>query len=527
MDQSWGEDMDNFGWITILDLELNPPNLKDNTADVDRLIKAIGKSLNQKQITIDLKFARKLPYILRDLDYSVRVYLSNVGTGIHIIDLGAKRNQPEAYGIAIDIGTTTLVMALIDLKTLSILKETQAHNPQIEVGSDILTRIHFASSEMGLERLKEMLLGALNEMVTTLAKEAGINTSQILCASMAGNTTMTHFLLGLTPYWIIREPYIPAMNKFEILRAKEIGLNICPEAPCFVFPNVGSYFGGDLIAGILTSGIYESDDICVLVDVGTNAEVVIGNRDWLVACAGAAGPALEGGVASVGMMAQKGAIDSFYIDPNTFNFQYTTIGGIPPKGICGSGLIDLVSQLFLRGMLDQRGKLVPSTLKERYLKIDNIPHLLIEKEGQDGRPLLLGQPEIDALMRSKAAMFTILTTLFKTVGISPLDIQKFFVAGTFGSYIKPYAAIVLGMIPDLPLEKYVTLGNSSLGGAKRVLEDPLLCEKANEIRDKIMYLELNVNQEFMNLFNAAKFIPHTDMSLFPTVKELLENAFHH
>jgi len=516
--------MDNFGWITAIELELSSPSLRDNTADVDRLLKTVHKNLNQGEIKIDLDFAKSLPFLLREAQYSVRVYLSQEGQCYRIVNLSSQKLESDIYGIAVDIGTTTLVMALLDLKTLSTVKEIQANNPQIEIGSDILARIHFASSNNGLETLRSMLLNALNEMIENITREAGIPSSQILCASIAGNTTMSHFLLGLTPYWIIREPYIPVMNKFGLLTAKEIGLNICSEAPCFVFPNVGSYFGGDLIAGILSSGMHEQEEICVLVDVGTNAEVVIGNKDWLVACAGAAGPALEGGVASVGMMAQEGAIDSFFIDPDTLEFQFSTIGGAPPKGICGSGLIDLVSQLFLRGMLDQRGKLVASRLKERYLLVDGIPHLMIVKEGPEGRPLLLGQPEIDALMRSKAAMFTILTTLFNTVGVSPSDIDKFFVAGTFGSYIKPSSAIVLGMIPDIPLRKYIPLGNSSLGGAKKVLTDPLLCERANDIRDKIMYLELNVNQEFMNLFSAAKFIPHTDLSLFPTVREILEHA---
>ncbi|MFN3822310.1 MAG: ASKHA domain-containing protein, partial [bacterium] len=337
-------------------------------------------------------------------------------------------------------------------------------NPQVIVGHDILTRIHYTSKENGLKELNNLLINGVNNLLENMTAEAGIDKDDILIGSFAGNTTMTHFLLGLTPLWVIREPYIPVVNTIGTLRAKELGFKILPEAPCFVFPNVGSYFGGDLIAGILAAEIHESEGICLMVDVGTNAEVVLGNREWLVGCAGAAGPALEGGVASIGMMAQEGAIDSFFIDPETLEFRYTTIGGAPPKGICGSGLIDLVSQLFLRGMVDIRGKFMREKLRDRLLILDGIPHLLIAKDSANEKPLLLGQPEIDALMRSKAAMFTILTTICNTVGITFKDIERFYVAGTFGSYIKPISAIILGMIPDIPLERFISIGNSSLKG---------------------------------------------------------------
>ncbi len=286
-----------------------------------------------------------------------------------------------------------------------------------------------------------------------------------------------------------------------------------------MFPNVGSYFGGDLIAGILSSGMSHKNEVSFLIDVGTNAEVVIGNSDWMMACAGAAGPALEGGVAGMGMMAGPGVIDKVVIDPETLAFEIRTIGDLPAIGICGSGLIDLVAQLFLAGMIDLRGKFVRDRCKGRLTDIDDIRQVVVvyPEESGTGRALCLSQPDIDALIRSKAAMYTILTTISNTVNIPLREIESFYVAGTFGTYIDPKSAIVIGMIPDRPLETYIPLGNTSLEGATMALVSSRARDEVFQIRDKITYIELNVNQEFMNLYSAAKFIPHTDRSLFPSV----------
>jgi uncharacterized 2Fe-2S/4Fe-4S cluster protein (DUF4445 family) len=338
--------------------------------------------------------------------------------------------------------------------------------------------------------------------------------------ALAGNTTMTHLFLGLDPYWLCREPYIPALNSPPIIKAHELALDILPGAPVLVFPNVGSYFGGDLIAGILASGMNQQEEVSLLVDVGTNAEVVIGNSDWLMACAGAAGPALEGGVANMGMMAGPGVIDKVSIDPDTHEFHTRTIAYQDPIGICGSGLIDLVAHLFLSGMIDMRGKFVRRTCGDLLREKGGITELVVvgpEKSGT-GKPLTLAQTDIDGLVRSKAAMFTILTTITNTVGIPLSKIRHFFIAGTFGSYIDPRSAITIGMIPDLPLETYVPLGNTSLQGATQGLLSAEARKNIFLIRDQITYLELNVNQEFMNFFSAAKFIPHTDKSIFPSVR---------
>jgi uncharacterized 2Fe-2S/4Fe-4S cluster protein (DUF4445 family) len=293
-------------------------------------------------------------------------------------------------------------------------------------------------------------------------------------------------------------------------------------ARVLIFPNIGSYFGGDLVAGILFSEIYKKSRPCILIDVGTNAEVVLGNEHWLIACAGAAGPALEGGVTRMGMTAGPGVIDQIEVDLNTLEFNIHTIGDLPPRGICGSGVIDLAAQLFLAGMIDMRGKLVPAVCGPKIREIDGLFHLIVvpRDKSASGADLTVSQADLDSLIRSKAAMYTILETITASVGIGPQDLETFYVAGTFGSFIKPASAISIGMLPDLPLERYRPLGNSSLGGAALALQSDTYHDEIDRIRDRITYLELNVNQEFMNRFSAAKFLPHTNTKLFPSVSAL-------
>ena len=525
--------VEDNAWIKLVTPELAPPSLGDNTADVDRLVKGLRHHLDGTDVRVDFSLVKRLSRDLRACDYYVGAAVYRDGDCFRLIDVFDGKKMYAVYGLSLDLGSSTLVLRLVNLSNGETLDEISFNNPQIEIGADILTRIHFAGKEGGLSKLQALVLDELNLQIGNLAEENHVTRKSIVGVTVAGNTTMTHLFLGLDPHWICREPYIPVVNRPDIVNARELGLQINPEAPVLVFPNVGSYFGGDLIAGILASKMTEQEDVSFLVDVGTNAEVVIGNRDWLMACAGAAGPALESGVADMGMMAAPGVIDSVVIDPDTVAF---TVGTIPerdtsaanenrgPIGICGSGLIDLVSQLFLAGMIDLMGKFVPDRCGERLTEMDGIRHLMVvpaEASGT-GKPLTLSQIDIDGLIRSKAAMYTILTTISRTVNIAFNDIGRFFVAGTFGSYINPRSAINIGMIPDLPLETYVSLGNTSLAGATMALLGVDAQKSLFHIRDQITYLELNVNQEFMNLFSAAKFLPHTDRSLFPSVKRSVD-----
>lgn len=507
------------GWIRLYDISMAVPSLKDNTSDVDRLVKQLKKRLGTATIRISLHLAGKLPGLFRAHKYKCNVALYNTGESWKVIDVYPPEVDRCIYGVAIDLGSSTVVVRMIDLISGNSLGDISFTNPQHEIGSDILTRIHFASENNGIDHLQGILISRINLEIKSFQEKLNISISQIVAIAAAGNTAMTHFFLGLNPYWICREPYIPVVNTPDIISPTDIGIDINREAPVIVMPGVGSYLGGDVIAGILASGMNKREETTLLVDVGTNAEVVLGNNEWLMACAGAAGPALEGGVAEIGMMAGKGAIDKVVIDPISKDFNITTIENSPPTGICGSGLIDLAAQLFLSGMIDLRGQFVEKKCSGILKDVDGVKNLIVvpASETKEGKDLLFSQTDLNALIRSKAAMYTILNTITGMANMQLDEVDRFYIAGTFGSYIDPVSAISIGMIPDLPLSKYESLGNTSIEGAAMALLSYENLKEIYKIRDMITYIELNVNQEFMNNFSAAKFIPHTDRSLFPSI----------
>lgn len=505
--------------IRVQTLALPPPSLKDNTADAERLLFRLKNLFGIETIQIDMALLKRLSNKLHQWDYQVRCVVLDDGKYGQVAALVDPKASFVLAGVAVDIGTTRVVMRLVDLENGSVLAEEAFDNPQIGVGPDILARIHFADTSGGLAKLNRLIVDGINQAIDRLCKRAAIEIKNVAVLALAGNTAMTHLFLGLNPRWMIREPYIPVVNVPGILKAAELGLQAGAHARAYVFPNIGSYFGGDLMAGILTAGIHRHEEIAILVDVGTNAEVVLGNKDWLIACAGAAGPALEGGVTRMGMMAAPGVIDRVHINALSGVWDIHTIENKKAVGICGSGLIDLAAQLFLNGMTDIRGKLQPAKCQGRYREIDELGQLTVvaAADSKNGRDLTIRQADLDSLIRSKAAMFTILETITATVGVTFDDLERFYVAGTFGAFIDPAAAITIGMLPDLELGRFESIGNSSLAGATAVLRDRSLMTEINTIRERITYMELNVNQDFMNRFSAAKFLPHTDTARFPSV----------
>ena len=505
-------------WIQIL--QLDEPSLKDNTADAERLLQALKSNLNIPAIHIDLDLLKILPSILRDAQFNLRCVLFKDKHQWVLTDISAASDSQISAGLAVDLGTTRVVLRLLDLATGRPLAQSAFDNPQESIGPDVLSRIHFVEKEGGLRHLNEIIVSGLNGAIVDLCASQNLKTEDINALAVAGNTTMTHLLMGLNPRWMIREPYIPVINTPGVIKADALGLQVNPRARVLVFPNIGSYFGGDLIAGILFSKIYQGKQTRILVDVGTNAEVVLGNENWLIACAGAAGPALEGGVTRMGTTAGPGVIDQITVDPDTLAFRIHTINDLAPTGICGSGVIDLAAQLFLNGMIDVRGKLLPAVCGSKIKKIEGLWHLVVvpAESSASGADLTISQADLDSLIRSKAAMYTILETITGSVGITPQQLEAFYVAGTFGSFINSDSAISIGMLPDLPRDRYHSLGNSSLGGATLALQSSAEHDEIHQIRERITYLELNVNQDFMNRFSAAKFLPHTNLSLFPSVK---------
>jgi uncharacterized 2Fe-2S/4Fe-4S cluster protein (DUF4445 family) len=494
------------------------PSLQDNTADLDRLRRALTPGLDGRHLLVPWARMGVVAERFRASGFAGIAVINDLPYGCELVDfLGQAPRQ--AAGLALDLGTTHLEASLVDLVTGTVLAQGHAPNPQSEHGADILSRIHFAVKGEGLALLRQEVVAAINGLAVELAGRAGIMAAEIWALAVAGNTTMSHFLLGLSPYHLCREPYIPQANNPDPCLAAELGLTLHPAARVWVLPGVGSYFGGDLVAGILATDLDQAEQTSMLIDVGTNAEVVIGNREWLIACAGAAGPALEGGVARMGMLAGPGAIEHVVFAPENGALSYTTIAHEPPRGICGSGVIDLVAGLYLARLIDSRGRFRPQAMGDRLVAGPDGPAFVVApaSEAAGQAPVLLGQVDLDALMRSKAAMYAILTTIMHQVGLGFAQLERIYVAGAFGRHIDPRQAVVIGMLPDLPLETYKPAGNSSLAGAQRMLLDSTVRARCQAVVRKITYLELNVNQEFMERFSGCRFIPHTDHRLFPSV----------
>ena len=503
-------------------LELKEPVLGDNRSPEKRLRDALSQEIGAGQLHLPLDVARKLPKLLPESDYKIQAVVAKDRCGWKICRCVPQCKSSKVLGLAVDLGSTSVVFYLVDLQSGKTLETLSSENPQRIHGEDILDRIIFAQRG-GLKELQKEIISLFNNSIKQMCAKVGVKTRDIFFISVAGNTTMCHFFLALDPSHICKEPYIPAVNRFDYLCPAELDLDINPHGTVYVLPNVGSYFGGDLIAGILASKMAERKEISLLVDVGTNAEVVLGNQDWLVACAGAAGPALEGGILSCGMRAQPGAIERVEISPEDLSVKIRTIGNRPPKGLCGSGIIDLLAAMFEAGLVDQTGKLMIDKDPARMIKVGHEWAYIVafEKDTAHGRPVYITQSDIKNLIRSKGAMYTILNVVTQSVGIDFNDIENFFVAGAFGNYIDAQKAITIGMLPDIPIDKFKPLGNSAGKGAVRVLLESASMDKMEKICDKITYLEMNVRGDFMNQLTGALFLPHTDLSRFPNVAKRL------
>lgn len=542
------QDTQAFSLVAAFPVAAEPPSLQDNTADLDRLRHALRSVLPDDR-PLEIPFTRVLS-LAREFRHArfVGVALVNDLPDRWVL-VDFKAEVPDTLpAVALDLGTTHLEATILDMMAGNILFSAGRENSQIEYGADILSRIHQATNvrrqmqdvdldfvDPGLTKLQQSILDCIDALLHDLAAGCGIRPEDIRALSVSGNTTMVHLLLGLDPFHMCREPYIPLFNRMDPMEGRELGLAIHPAAPVWIMPSIGSYFGGDLISGILAAGLASSEQTRMLIDVGTNAEVVLGNRDWLIACAGAAGPALEGGVARMGMRAAPGAIDYVTIDPVNWVMEVRTIEGAPARGLCGSGLIDLVAALYLAHIIDLRGKFRdPQTesdprraafMRERLVKRNGQVAFVVVAAGAGRGEVRLEQIDLDAMIRSKAAMYAILATLVNQVGISFSDLEEICVAGAFGNHINPARAITLGMLPDLDTEVYRAIGNSSLRGAELVLLSRAARRESLEVVSKITYIELNVNHEFMIRFSGARFIPHTDPSLFPSVPLFSESEF--
>jgi len=508
-------------------LELEPPTLEDPSPDITRLLERVEASggPEARKIYAPLDVLRTIPQQLRQGNWKATATVALVPGGYRLIHVDENDSSGRVYGAAVDLGTTTIVASIRDLNDGKLLGTASNYNRQIGCGEDILSRVNFARKG-GLEKLRHLAADSINEAIKEASDEAGIDCDDIFEVVVAGNTVMTHLMLGIDPAYMIAEPYVPVVRRALSTTAGRLELGVAPTAGVFTFPAVSNFIGGDIIADILTSGIAESEAVQLQIDIGTNFEVVIGNNEWMLSCAGAAGPALEGGEVKDGMRANPGAIEKIRIDGGTLKVTYDTIGKIPPRGICGSGLIDLLAEMLRNCVIDRDGHINTGIQHRRIRKGKYYPEFVIAwaEETGTGKDIVITQNDIKNLIMSKAAVLGACMTLMNAAGITHDELGGIYFSGAFGNYINKENAITIGLIPEVPLDRITNMGNGAITGANMALYNKEKRKMLDDIAQKITYMELNAEPSFMDEYTSSCFLPHTDLSLFPGVQKLLDEC---
>ena len=501
-----------------LDITMEAPSLEDTMPDVERLEWAIKAQLEVEEVHIPFAVMVKLAGTLREHDFHVCVKGRHEDDKFYCMDI-CDPADTALVGCAIDIGTTTVTMVLTCLKTGKILAKGSSGNGQIRYGADVINRIIEQGRPGGKKKLQDAILKeTLNPIIGSLCKSANVSARSILRLSIGANTTMNHLLLGVDAEPVRMEPYIPSFFGWEGLLAGDLHLVAHPLAPVRIAPNIGSYVGGDITAGTLAAGIWDCDEMSLFIDLGTNGEIVFGNRDFLMSCACSAGPAFEGGDISCGMRATDGAVEAATIDSITMEPNLSVIGEAGQKvvGICGSGIIDIISELYRCGIINARGQFAREgrrVLRDEHGMGRYV--LAFPEESETGREVSINEVDIDNFIRAKGAIFSAIDILLQSVDMTVECIDKVYVAGGIGSGINMKNAVNIGMLPDVELEKFHYIGNSSLTGAYAMVISDEANAKCAEVAANMTYLELSTYPGYMDSFVAACFIPHTDRSLFP------------
>lgn len=502
-------------------LAVPPPALADGLSDLDRLVRAIQLQWGHEPVQVPMSVLRILADTLRAQDGNVTASLIREAGTIHVVGLQAGDTTARNYGVAVDVGTTTIAVQLVYLPLAQIVAVHSDYNDQISCGLDVISRINYARRPERLEELRTRVLGVINKLIGMVAQDQSVEPAEITNAVISGNTTMTHLLLGLKPEYIRIGPYTPTVMQAPYLTAAEVGIAINPESWVCISPNVGSYVGGDITAGLLCTDLAtDTASVNLFIDIGTNGELVLGNHEFLLTCACSAGPAFEGGGIECGMRAALGAIERVEVDPATGKPKYWTVGNVRPKGICGSGMISLLANLFTTGWIDAAGKLCRSR-PSPCIRVDGRQafYTLAEAhESASGKALYINELDIANIVRAKAAIYSACALMVQQVGMTLDSLDNVFIGGGFGRFLDLEKAIILGLIPDLPREKYHYIGNSSLMGSYMVLVSREFRQRQCELAKRMTYVELNSDPGYMDQYMAALFLPHTDPALFPTVK---------
>lgn len=510
-------------------LELPEPNASDNQPDASRLVNFLTLNHDEHRLVVRLSLIRKLPDVLREDNFRVTVTLARSvqpGRKTHVINVQPGDTTDRNYAVAMDIGTTTVYGQLIDLISGKVLAEKGDFNGQISYGEDVITRIMAAEKPGGLDKLHEVVTATMNKIIASIVKQAGVSLDDVNAITLAGNTTMTQLFLKVNPRYIRRSPYVPASNIYPPLQAVELGLDLGPHAAALVYPQVSSYVGGDIVAGVMGSGMYRTERLTLFMDIGTNAEIVIGNKDWMACAACSAGPAFEGGGIEFGMRAARGAIEDFSIDPLSHEPMLLTIGNVRPKGICGSGLITMVAVMFEMGVINNQGKFDRELETKRIRSREGVWEYVLawRDETQIDRDIVLTEIDIENLIRAKGAIYSGCMTLLEEVGMSMADIEQIYLAGGFGSYVDLEKAMVIGLLPETDSDKVTYIGNASLLGARMAALTNRLRQDVVNVTRMMTNFELSETASYMDHYVAALFLPHTDLNQFPKLKARLASS---
>ncbi len=510
---------------------LDPPSLQDQTDDWSRLQRELSRRYDLDDVRVSLPVLRKLGRALREGDWTVTV-VAELDTRRRpdgpprMIDVLPGERLESLWAVAMDIGTTSNVVWLVDLISGEVMAQAADYNGQIARGEDVISRIIYASkNENGLEELQRLVLDTFNGLLRQVAEERGISTDEIYKAVVAGNSTMLHLFAGIPPETIRLMPFITVVNQLPAFEARETGLGINPAATVDCLPGVASYVGADITAGVVSSGMCEEEtDLTLFVDVGTNGEMVLGDCTWLIACACSAGPAFEGAGVVDGMRATAGAIEEVWVDRTSYEAQYRVIGDERPRGICGSGLISLMAEMFMAGVIDKSANISLELGTNRVREGEHGAEYVVawKDETETDRDIVITDVDLNNLLRAKAAIYAGFSILARSVGLSLDAVERVLIGGAFGQYINVEKAVQIGLLPDMPYDSFHFLGNTSVRGAYMTLISREKREQVAQVGEMMTYLELSADNTFFDEFNAALFLPHTDISKFPSMAEALE-----
>ncbi len=499
-------------------VEMSPPTVQDHTADHERLYLGIREQTDAPIMQTGFRILQKLPDVLREADYKVAVTIGQRGGTTEVIEVEPSCRCVTNYAVAVDLGTTTVVAHLMDLNKGETIDTEATYNSQINFGEDYIRRIIYAEENNAFDEMQNRIVQDVNNLIVTLAERQRIDLQDITAIVCAGNTAMVHFLLNLDPTRIRREPYIASASWVPPIRAAEVGVQINKRGLLYCLPSVAAYVGSDIVGGVLTTRIYTQKGISLFVDIGTNGEVVLGNRDWLTCASSSAGPAFEGSGVKHGMRAGAGAIEKLTVLDDG-SIEYKTIGDTHPAGICGSGLLDTLAELFMNGIIDRTGRFkanAPAT-ESRLTEGDEGLQFQLVPPGNEHQEIVITQADIENLVRSKAGVFAAIRVLMESTQTKVEDLDAIYLAGGFGNFLNIRQAVTVGMLPDVPLEKIHFVGNTSIAGAKTVLLSRKALEAAEKIAKSMTYFDLMSHAKYMDEFIRASFLPHTDLSLFPSV----------